>query len=341
MSDISDYDIPYNTSEDEYNDNNNDDNITPMNQTKIQAQETQKKQEPVKHKLQLKKKVSSIEIESTNTCIKNSIISNTKPEKKTKESKEIKLEENFEFNEETINFFTRDLDARKILIIHKPNSHILDKINDTKVICLLLKIGHFKDYHCNTPKCKVGKIWIDKPIQLILNRKNNIQNDLSSSNLELICANCFMVKNGLDIFIKKKAEIIMTCGICKFPLVKFKNGRKSKGVCISCEKQMSKISFEKQEDNYCSLLQNTYSDNPVLSDDIQHNKYYSEVSKYKKFDVNTNTTNTTNTKLKSSSSNKKNSDASLSLSSLQSLPLIELNMSMPNLFDLVDLDEEL
>jgi len=330
MSDMSDYDIPYNTSEDEYNDTHNDGNIIP-----IKTEQTQKKQEPVKHKLQLKKKVSSIEIESTNTSIKNSIISNTKPEKKTKESKETKLEENFEFNEETINFFTRDLDARKILIIHKPNSHILDKINDTKVICLLLKIGHFKDYHCNTPKCKVGKIWIDKPIQLILNRKNNIQNDLSSSNLELICANCFMVKNGLDIFIKKKAEIIMTCGICKFPLVKFKNGRKSKGVCISCEKQMSKISFEKQEDNYCNLLQNTYSDNPVLSDDIQHNKYYSEVSKYNKFDVNTNTTNTTNTKSKFNSSNKKNSDASTSL------PLIELNMSMPNLFDLVDLDEEL
>ena len=120
----------------------------------------------------------------------------------------------------------------------------------------------------------------------------------------------------------------MTCFLCKFPLVKFKNGRKAKGVCLSCEKQMSKISFEKQEDNYCNLLQNTYSDNPVLSDDIQHNKYYSE---YKKFDVNKNTT--TNTKPKSS--NKKNTDAS------QHIPLIELNMSMPNLFDLVDLDEEI
>ena len=123
----------------------------------------------------------------------------------------------------------------------------------------------------------------------------------------------------------------MTCFLCKFPLVKFKNGRKAKGVCLSCEKQMSKISFEKQEDNYCNLLQNTYSDNPVLSDDIQHNKYYSE---YKKFDVNKNTT--TNTKPKSS--NKKNTDAPQHIPLIE---LIELNMSMPNLFDLVDLDEEL
>lgn len=51
---MSDYDIPYNTSEDEYNDSHNDDNITPAKNDKIQ--ETQKNQEPVKHKLQLKKK---------------------------------------------------------------------------------------------------------------------------------------------------------------------------------------------------------------------------------------------------------------------------------------------
>ena len=218
MSEMSDYDIPYNTSEDEYNDACNDDNITPAKNDKIQeTQDTQTKQEPVKHKLQLKKKISSIDVESINTITstKSNTLSSTNPDKKLKEtkvskelkvSKESKLEDNFEFNEETINFFTKDLDTRKILIIHKPNANILDKINDTKVICLLLKIGHFKDYHCNTPKCKVGKIWIDKPIQLILNRKNNIQNDLSSSNLELICGNCFMIKNGLDIFVKKKSR---------------------------------------------------------------------------------------------------------------------------------------
>jgi hypothetical protein len=46
-----------------------------------------------------------------------------------------------------------------------------------------------------------------------------------------------------------------------------------------------------------------YSDNPVLSDDIQHNKYYGE---YKKSDAKTNTT--TNSKNKLNSSNKKNTD---------------------------------
>jgi hypothetical protein len=342
--DLSDYDIPYSKSEDEYdNDNDNEPSNTPIQIVK---------KEPVKHKIQLKKKLSIIDIQNTED-LKNPIINSktsTKTSTKTiikpkeqKESKESKLttseklEEKFEFDEETINFFSKDLDARKILIVHNPNSPILEKINDTKVICLLLKLGHFKDYRCNTPKCKVGKIWIDKPIQLILNRINNNQNDLSFINLELICANCFMIKYGLDIFIKKKAEIILTCSICDFPLVKFKNGRKSKGICLACEKQMNRFSYEKQEDEFCNKLQNMYSDNPVLSDDIKHTKYYGDASKYKNYDTNSSSNSTAN----STAYSKKNTVAPKSSSS--PLPLIELNMSMPNLFDLIedDNDEEL
>ena len=67
-----------------------------------------------------------------------------------------------------------------------------------------------------------------------------------------------------------------------------------------------------------------YSNNPVLSDDIQHTNHYSNSSKYKKYDANTN--NEYN-----ASSKKKNKDTpSVSLQ-----PLIELNMTMPNLFDLL------
>ena len=318
--DYSDYDIPYNRSEDEYDANENendfiDDNKKPtilsLQNTIIQA--------PVKQKLQLKKKS-----ETTETTETTKITKPTKPESKSKATKSEKLEDKFEFDEETINFFAKDLDAKNILIKHKPNSPILNKINDTKVICLLLKLGHFKEYHCTTPKCKVGKIWIENPIQLILNRKNNSQTDLSLINLELICANCFMIKCGLDIFIKKKADIILNCSICNFPLVKFKNGRKAKGLCLACEKQMSAFSYEKQEDEFCNKLQDRYSDNPVLSDDIkhtQHTQYYSDSSKYKQYDSSSN-----------ASSKKKNKDTP-SVAFQQ--PLIEVNMSMPNLFDLL------
>ena len=329
--DYSDFDIPYNKSEDEYDNNETenetdviDDNkkpiILPLQNTKTQA--------PVKQKLQLKKKTETTKTtETTETAVTTKTTKTTKPESKSKATKSEKLEDKFEFDEETINFFAKDLDAKNILIKHKPNSPVLNKINDTKVICLLLKLGHFKDYHCTTPKCKVGKIWIENPIQLILNRKNNVQNDLSIINLELICANCFMIKCGLDIFIKKKADIILNCSICNFPLVKFKNGRKVKGLCLACEKQMSAFSYEKQEDEFCNKLQDRYSDNPVLSDDIkhtQHTQYYSDSSKYKQYDTSSNTSSNT--------SSKKNKDTpSVALQK----PLIEVNMTMPNLFDLI------
>ena len=191
------------------------------------------------------------------------------------------------------------------------------------IICLLIKIGHFNDYHCNTTKCKVGKLWNGKPIQLILIRKNCIQNDLTLSNLDLICANCYMVNYGLEIFIKKKKDIILNCSWCEFPLVKFKDGRKKKGVCLACEKKMSKMSFEKQENTYFNKLTELYSENPVLSDDIKHTKYYGEVSKYKNFDSSKN-----NTKIKSISN-----DAN---SNNMSQPIIKLNMNVPDLSELID-----
>ena len=339
--DYSDYDIPYNKSEDEYdvdeNENEND-FIDDNKKSIILPLQNAKTETPVKQKLQLKKKSETTETtettetkETKETTETIKITKPTKPESKKKLDKVDKidkLEDKFEFDEETINFFAKDLDAKNILIKHKPNSPILNKINDTKVICLLLKLGHFKEYHCTTPKCKVGKIWIENPIQLILNRKNNSQTDLSIINLELICANCFMIKCGLDIFIKKKADIILNCSICNFPLVKFKNGRKAKGLCLACEKQMSAFSYEKQEDEFCNKLQNRYSDNPVLSDDIkhtQHTQYYSDSSKYKQYDSSSNASS-------NASSKKKNKDTpSVALQQ----PLIEVNMSMPNLFDLL------
>ena len=235
-------------------------------------------------------------------------------------TKAISLEEQFEFNEETINFFTKDLDPRKILIKHPSHSTYLDKINDTIIICLLIKIGHFKNYHCNTSKCKVGKLWNGKPIQLILNRKNSIQNDLSISNLDLICANCYMITYGLDIFIKKKKEIILTCTFCNFPLVNFKDSRKKKGICLSCEKHGNKFLFESQENNYLKELKETYSDNPVLNDNIKntiHTNHYNEIPIYKKLD------------------SKQNSSSLINSKNIVKPPIIDLNMNMPDLSDLI------
>jgi hypothetical protein len=257
---------------------------------------------------------------------------NDEDKDKAKDKAKVKpsLEDNFEFNEETINFFTKDLYPNKILIKHPTYSSFLEKINDTILICLLIKIGHFKDYHCTTSKCKVGKLWNGKPIQLILNRKNSIQNDLTITNLELICANCYMVTYGLDIFIKKKKEIILTCTFCDFPLVTFKDSRKKKGVCLACESKMKQISHNKQEDNYFNKLKDTYSDNPVLSDDVKpmssssYSSSYNEVSKY----------NGLNTQPKKHISSINN----VNVSNNTQQPIIELNMNIPDLSELINDD---
>jgi len=221
------------------------------------------------------------------------------------------VDQDFEFNEENIHFFSKDLDAKKVLIAKSPFS------NDTAITCLLLKLKVFKEYHCNIDKCKVGTVWNGKPIQLLLHRKNNIHNDLTPNNLELICANCFMSLYGLDIFKKKEKSAILNCKLCGFPLVKFMNGRKKKGTCLSCEQIMKTISHETQESRYYNELQSIFSDSPTHttnnSHDISNTNYYKDVSRYKKLDA--------------KSIPKK--DKSL-------VPIINLNMeSLPDLSDII------
>jgi len=248
------------------------------------------------------------------TPIPKAISTTTKDKSKDKSSKPTAVDQDFEFNEENIHFFSKDLDAKKVLITKSPFS------NDTAITCLLLKLKVFKEYHCNIDKCKVGTVWNGKPIQLLLHRKNNIHNDLTPNNLELICANCFMSLYGLDIFKKKEKTAILNCKLCGFPLVKFMNGRKKKGTCLSCEQIMKTISHETQESRYYNELQNIFSDSPTHTTNTSHNthdisntNYYKDVSRYKKLDA--------------TSIPKK--DKSL-------VPIINLNMeSLPDLSDII------
>ena len=241
-----------------------------------------------------------------------------------------KTEAKFEYNQENIDFFSRDLNPKKILIKNSPFT------NDTKITCLLLKQNIIKEYKCNMPKCKVKMLWNGQPIQLMLHRINNIEDDLDIGNLELLCANCYMCNYGLEIFKKKEKEAIFKCNICDFPLVKFNNNRKAKGTCLKCERQMVKISQEKQQDNFYSKLQDTYSDNPFLSEKGQKSNYYQEVSKYKNFDKpksgTSNSNSNSNTKTNTKNPNSQNPNPSTSM--------IQLNMSVPNLSELISDTEE-
>ena len=143
--------------------------------------------------------------------------------KEGKESKESKDDAKFDFNEQTIDFFSRDLDLKKICIKKSPFK------NDTALLCLLFKGKVIKEYRCNIKKCKTGKTWLGKPIQLLINRKNSRMEDLTIENLELICPNCFIALYGLDLFQKALDKTIYKCKICSFPLNKFSNTNKKEG----------------------------------------------------------------------------------------------------------------
>ena len=161
---------------------------------------------------------------------------------------------------------------------------------------------------------------MDKPIQLILHRKNSIDNDLSSYNLELICGNCYLCLYGLDIFKKKEKEIIFKCDICNFPLVQFNNQRKKKGTCLACEKKMSNVFTKNIESEYYDKVEALYNDNPLFSEENKYNNsnYYN----YKN-----------GTKFKTRAPSTKSQGTS---SSVGKPAIISLNMTIPNMDELLN-----
>ena len=241
------------------------------------------------------------------------------------ENKLSKKEQCFEFNPETIDFYTKDLDFKKILIKNSPFT------SDIQVICLLLKYKIITEYCCSNKKCKVKTLWLDKPIQLILHRKNNIQSDLTTYNLELICGNCYLSLYGLDLFKKKEKEIIFKCEVCQFPLVNFNNQRKKKGICLACEKRVTKVFTEKMNSDYYTNIQELYHDNPLLSEENKTTNYYT--NKYK-------ASNSSNYKPSSASTKapvQPNTSSSGKTDIKTTKPaVISLNMSIPNMDDLID-----
>ena len=78
---------------------------------------------------------------------------------------------------------------------------------------------------------------------------------------------------------------------------------------------MNNLSYEKVQSSYYNQLQEVYSDNPILSDDIHRPRHYKDIVKYKK-------------KIESS----KNKDVDKSASNE---PIIQLNMTIPDISDLM------
>ena len=195
-----------------------------------------------------------------------------------KEEKLQELEKSFVPHIENIELMIKGLDPKKHLI----KKSIID--NDTKILCLLIKNGNItsSNYKCSNTKCNIKKIWLNKPIQLLIHRKNGIHNDLTPLNLELLCANCYMVEQGYELFKKQIKNTTFNCKYCNYPLIKFNNSRKKGGVCLACEKKLLNIAVEKDDQEYDKQVKQLYKDNDLLAEnEIHKTKYFKEVSKFK------------------------------------------------------------
>ena len=238
------------------------------------------------------------------------------------------IDNKFIFNEETIATYTQDknITTKSICIKKSPCK------NDTILLCLLFKEHIFTEYKCCVPKCKVGKTWNTKPIQLLINRKNSKLEDLTISNLELICPNCFIIQYGIELFQKTIAQTIYKCTLCDYPLYKFSNFKKKAGYCNACEAKLITSSYYSKQNEYISELKNTLEDNSIPSNiagmlqhaitDFDNNStYFNEVSQYKSFN-----------KVARKSKTPTNISAHLTpINNINNINKIVLNMSLPEI----------
>ena len=242
--------------------------------------------------------------------------------KEIEKVKETKVDARFEFNEQTIDFYTKDTNLNIKDICVKKSSFR----NDTVLLCLLFKTHILTEYRCNIKKCKTAKTWLGKPIQLLLNRKNGRMEDLTTMNLELICPNCYIVQYGLELFQKMADQTIYKCKLCNFPLNKFSNTKKKEGYCLACENKMINASYYSKQSEYINELKETIDTASALKqDEFTNSKYYNEVSQYKTFKDN----GKSKSDIKSSNTHK-----------LNDKPIITLNMNIPDLSELINEDTE-
>ena len=129
--------------------------------------------------------------------------------------------------------------------------------NDELVKYYIIKY-RIMEYKCTSKSCPMkGAIWRRRPAYLILCRKNNRQNDLSITNLSLICPNCYVQDKGSELFNNFRTKNGKKCISCAYPV---KDGFE---LCFVCTEKMKKIGALKSTDDYAELTVRTIQ-NPGL-----------------------------------------------------------------------------
>lgn len=155
----------------------------------------------------------------------------SKNKKKIDKSKN-KYDTKIIFSEEHINNVIKEINKAHIFC---KNSKYYK--NDELIMCMILKHKLFP-YKCCVRGCCVCDNWNDEPIYLIINRKNKKQSDLTLSNLELQCPNCYLQNYGLVKWQQKIKQVILYCSRCNYIINTLPDYNKMKKICITCDKKV-------------------------------------------------------------------------------------------------------
>ncbi len=143
-----------------------------------------------------------------------------------------------------------EIDPKLLSKINSLNKYILSK--DSKVsnedLTLFIVDNKIIEYKCK--KCSNEGLWQDKPINLILDRLNNIITDNRIENLRFLCPNCFsQIKKKKILFkkiVKENERYCIDCNKRILAKTKSYNGLKCK--VFRCKKCIENI-LSKEESN--------------------------------------------------------------------------------------------
>jgi len=135
------------------------------------------------------------------------------------------------------------------------------KIKNDELVKFFIIKYKIMEYKCSGRNCPMkGAIWRRRPAYLILNRKNNRQNDLTTNNLSLICPNCYVQDKGAELFNNFKSRSESKCIGCGYPV------KKGFELCYVCSEKMRKVSAVSTVDDYAELAIRTEQSGPHINE---------------------------------------------------------------------------
>ena len=140
-------------------------------------------------------------------------------------------------------------------------------LKDEKIINAMIYQYKILEYKCCNTKCSISNEWLSNPINLLLVRKNNKQEDLRINNLEYSCYNCYFQKNNdKNIFNKIKNNAILKCKICDYNINNMSELYKELNMCKLC---LGKYKLKNNKTKRLDLFRNTFK-NSLTIDDINN-----------------------------------------------------------------------